>query len=56
MYKESTKYKLSGYQPVGISYNIPREEIAEWKNGHWYPVGSNKRIVNFIIETITEIK
>ena len=52
MYKEGTKYKLIGYQPVGVDYNTPRTEIGEWKNGHWYPYDYNKRIGNMIIEKI----
>lgn len=52
MYKEGTKYKLIGYQPVGVDYNTPRTEIGELKNGHWYPYGYNKRIGNMIIEKI----
>jgi hypothetical protein len=55
MYKEGIKYKLTGYQPVGIDYNIQREEIAEWKNDNWYPYGCNKKIVNFIIEKVIKI-
>lgn len=55
MYKEGVKYKLIGYQPIGIEYNVPRNEIAEWKNGYWYPYGCGKRIVNFIIEQVVEI-
>lgn len=52
MYKEGVKYKLIGYQPVGINYNVSREEIAEWKNGSWYPFGSGKMIKNFVIEKV----
>jgi hypothetical protein len=55
MYKENVKYKLIGYQPVGIEYNVPRTEIAEWRNGYWYPYGSGKKIVNFIIEKVFEL-
>lgn len=55
MFKEKTKYKLIGYQPVGIEYSIPRIEIAEWKNNEWYPYGRGKVIVNFVIEKIIEI-
>jgi len=55
MYKEGIKYKLVGYQPVGINYNVSREEIAEWKNGYWYPYGCGKRIVNFVIEQVVEL-
>lgn len=53
--KEGVKYKLIGHQPVGVNYNILREEIAEWKNGHWYPFGCGKQIKNFVIEQIIEI-
>ena len=52
MYKENTRYKLIGYQPVD---NIPRTEIAEWKNGHWYPCGCKKRLVDFFIKYVIEI-
>jgi hypothetical protein len=55
MYKENVKYKLIGYQPVGIDYNVPRTEIAEWKNGYWYPYGCGKIIVNFVIEKVVEL-
>jgi hypothetical protein len=55
MYKEKCKYKLIGYQPVGIDYNIPRTEMAEWKNGCWYPYGCGKQLVNFVIEHIVEL-
>jgi hypothetical protein len=55
MYKEDKKYKLIGYQPVSLTYTVPREEIATFKNGHWYPLGSRKRIVNFVIETVIEL-
>lgn len=44
MMVEGIKYRLIGYQPVGIGYNIPREEIAECKNGYWNPYGCGKRI------------
>jgi hypothetical protein len=53
MYKQNVKYKLTGYRPNGI-YTVPRMEIAEWKNGNWYPYGFNKMLVNFIIEKIEE--
>ena len=56
MYKINTKYKLTGYIPIGIEYSEPRVEIAEWKNGNWCPWGSNKKLVNFVIKTIEEIK
>lgn len=56
MYKRNTKYKLVGYQPVGVDYNVPRTEIAECKNGYWYPYGSGKMIVNFVIEEVVELK
>ena len=55
MYKEGIKYKLTGYQPVGIAYNVPRTEIAEYKNGYWYPYGCGKKIVNFIIQQVIEL-
>lgn len=55
MYKEGVKYKLIGYQPVGIDYTVPREEIAGWKNGYWYPYGCGKMIVNFVIERVVEL-
>jgi hypothetical protein len=55
MYKENVKYKLIGHQPVGIDYNVPRTEIAEWKNGYWYPYGCKKRIVNFVIKEVVEL-
>lgn len=47
---------LIGHQPVGVNYNISRTEIAEWKNGYWYPYGCGKRITNFVIEKIDEIE
>lgn len=56
MYKENTKYKLIGRRPIGVYCSEPREEIAERKNNHWYPYGGNKRLVNFIIESVIEIK
>lgn len=49
------KYKLIGYRPVGIYYNTPREEIAEYRNGSWYNIRSNKEIVNFVIEKVVEL-
>ena len=55
MYKENVKYKLIGYQPVGINYNIPRTEVAEWKSSHWYPYGCGKQICNFVIEQVIEL-
>ena len=55
MYKEGVKYKLIGYQTVGVSYNVPREEIAERKNGDWYPYGCGKMIVNFVIKQVIEL-
>lgn len=55
MYKEGVKYKLVGFRPVGINYNIPRVEIAEWKNGFWYPYGRGKQIMNFVIEEVVEL-
>ena len=54
-YKENTKYKLIGYTPVGIYYNVPREQEAEFKNGGWVPYGKNKMIRNFVIENIIEL-
>lgn len=55
MYKENVKYKLTGYRPVGIDYNVPREEIAEFRKGNWFREGSKKRLTNFVIEVATEI-
>jgi hypothetical protein len=55
MYKENTKYKLIGYQPVGIDYNVDRIEIGEYKKGAWYKIGSNKELCNFFITEIIEI-
>jgi len=55
MYKEKIKYRLIGKQPIGIDYSIPREEIAEYKNGNWYPWGKNKTLGNFIINEVIEI-
>ncbi len=55
LYKEGVQYKLIGYQVIGIDYNSYREEIAEYKKGYWYPVGSNKHFGNFVINQIIEI-
>jgi hypothetical protein len=55
MYKEKTKYKLIGYRVVGVDYNVPREEIAEYKKGTWFLFGRNKKIKNFVIDEVIEI-
>lgn len=55
-FKENTKYLLTGHQPIGIDYTKPRTEIAEWKNGAWYPYGCGKMLCNFTIENIKELK
>lgn len=55
-YKENTKYKLIGFRPNGVGHTVPRTEIAECKNGYWYPYGSGKQLVNFVIEEIIELK
>lgn len=54
--EENVNYKLTGYRPNGISYTVPREEIGVFRNGHWYPINSNKIFVNFVIERIEIIK
>ena len=56
MFKENIKYKLEGFQPVGIDYNVSRTEICQFKNNNWYLYGGNKIIANFTITKITEIK
>lgn len=56
MFKENIKYKLEGFQPIGIGYNVSRTEICQFKNNNWYLYGGNKIIANFIITKITEIK
>ena len=55
-YKENTKYKLEGFQPVGVDYSISRTKICQFKNNNWYLYGGNKIIGNFIITKVTEIK
>ena len=56
MYKENIKYKLIGYQPVGIDYNVERiVDVAEYRSGNWYRSGSNKVLCNFCITEIIEI-
>ena len=56
IFKENIKYKLEGFQPVGIDYNVSRTEICQFKNNNWYLYGGNKIIANFIITKKTEIK
>ena len=50
--EQCVKYRLKGYQPIGIDYTIPRELYAELKDGEWYPIGCGKRLVNMVIEEI----
>jgi hypothetical protein len=54
MYKEGIKYKLIGYQPIGVSWE-PRVSIAHWKYGHWCPWGSSKEIKNFVITEVIDL-
>ena len=51
----SKKYKLIGYRVVGIDYTVHREEIAEFKNGEWYPYGKGKALCNFTITEVIEL-
>lgn len=49
--KNNKRYLLRGRKPVGVNYSVCRTEIAEYKNGNWYKIGSNKKLCNFIIES-----